>query len=300
MTDRRAQDGAAEGMLVVVGTPIGNLGDLSPRAVEALREADVLYCEDTRRTRGLLTHVGVTGATLRSLHGHNEDVRVDEVVRAVEAGRTVALVSDAGMPAVSDPGARVVAAVVAAGLPVTAVPGPSAVLTALVVSGLATDRFCFEGFLPRSGAARTARLEALAAEPRTAVLFEAPPRVAATLRDLAARCGDDRLVAVVRELTKVHEEVRRGTLGEVAAWAAGHAPRGEIVLVLAGTGSEPAPVDDREIGAALDAREVDGGRTREVVDDVAADLGVPRRRVYRLALARRQASGGGVDPAAPE
>ena len=148
---------AAGGRVVLVGTPIGNLGDLSPRAVEALEGSDVIYCEDTRHSRKLLTHAGITGTPLRSLHRHNEDDRIDEVVAAVAGGRTVVLVSDAGMPAVSDPGARVVAAVAAAGLTVTVVPGPSAVLTALVASGLATDRFCFEGFLPRSGRDRTAR-----------------------------------------------------------------------------------------------------------------------------------------------
>ncbi len=208
------------GALVVVGTPIGNLGDLSPRAVAALGSADVLYCEDTRHSRKLLSHAGISGVPLRSLHEHNEADRLDEVVAAVAAGRTVGLVSDAGMPAVSDPGARVAAAVAAAGLTVTVVPGPSAVLTALVASGLATDRFCFEGFLPRSGRDRAGRLAVVAAEPRTTVLFEAPGRVAATLADLAGVCGGDRPVAVARELTKLHEEIWRGTLEGAAAWAA--------------------------------------------------------------------------------
>jgi 16S rRNA (cytidine1402-2'-O)-methyltransferase len=272
------------GALVVVGTPIGNLGDLSPRAVTALSTADVVYCEDTRHSRKLLSHAGITGVPLRSLHEHNEDQRIDEVVAAVAAGRSVALVSDAGMPAVSDPGARVVAAVAASGLVVRVVPGPSAVLAALVTSGLATDRFCFEGFLPRSGRERTDRLAAVATESRTTVLFEAPTRVAATLRDLAAVCGDDRAVAVARELTKLHEEVWRGTVAEGAAWAA-DGVRGEVVVVLAGATAGPdADVGDQELVDALVERLDAGARTRGAVDEVAAALGVPRRRAYELAL----------------
>ncbi len=276
--------GGPAGALVVVGTPIGNLGDLSPRAVGALSTADVVYCEDTRHSRRLLTHAGITGVPLRSLHEHNEADRVDEVVAAVAGGRTVALVSDAGMPAVSDPGGRVVAAVAAAGLPVTVVPGPSAVLTALVASGLATDRFCFEGFLPRSGRDRSGRLAAVAAETRTTVLFESPVRTAATLRDLAGACGPDRRVAVARELTKLHEEVWRGTLADAAAWA-GAGVRGEVVLVVAGAAPDAAAeVDDGALLAALAEQTEAGARTREAVDRVAADHGVARRRVYGLAL----------------
>lgn len=282
-TDDHAGAGTG-GVLVVVGTPIGNLGDLSPRAVGTLAAADVVYCEDTRHSRKLLTHAGVSGVPLRSLHGHNEGDRVDEVVAAVAAGRTVALVSDAGMPAVSDPGAQAVAAVAAAGLAVTVVPGPSAVLAALVASGLATDRFCFEGFLPRSGRDRAERLAAVASESRTTVLFEAPVRTAATLRDLAAACGPDRPVAVARELTKLHEEVWRGTLAAAAEWAAGGV-RGEVVLVVAGAPEAgPEEVGDDVLVAALAAQTASGARTRGAVDRVAADHGVSRRRVYELAL----------------
>ena len=275
------------GALVVVGTPIGNLGDLSPRAVAALAGADVVYAEDTRHSRKLLSHAGITGVPLRSLHEHNEAERLDEVVAAVAGGRSVVLVSDAGMPAVSDPGARAVAAVAAAGLPVTVVPGPSAVLAALVASGLATDRFCFEGFLARSGRDRKAQLAALATEPRTSVLFEAPGRVGATLADLATACGGGRRVAVARELTKLHEEVWRGTLDEAVAWAEGGV-RGEVVLVLAAAQpAEAVEVDDAvladEVAAALAA----GARTREAADEVAGRHGVPRRRVYALAVALR-------------
>ncbi len=209
------------------------------------------------------------------------------------SGATVAMVSDAGMPAVSDPGARVVAAVAAAGLDVTVVPGPSAVLTALVTSGLATDRFCFEGFLPRSGRGRTERLAAVATEPRTSVLFEAPGRVAATLADLAAVCGDDRPVAVARELTKLHEEVWRGRVADGAHWAA-DGVRGEVVLVLAGAPDVPdTEVGDDELARALGEKFDSGARTRGAVDEVATSHRVPRRRVYELAL--RMKVDGGTD-----
>ena len=284
------------GSLVVVGTPIGNLGDLSPRAVVALTAADVIYCEDTRHSRKLMSHAGIVSPTLRSLHEHNEDERIDEVVRSVREGRTVALVSDAGMPAVSDPGARAVRAVAAAGLTVTVVPGPSAVLTALVGSGLATDRFCFEGFLPRSGRERRSALAAVAAEVRTTVVFEAPGRVAGTLSDLAEACGPDRPVAVARELTKLHEEFFRGSLAEAASWAAARPLRGEVVLVVGGAPVVVDPgVGDDVLSAALAERLGAGERTRGVVDDVAATFGVPRRRVYELALAVRSEG----DPEAP-
>jgi 16S rRNA (cytidine1402-2'-O)-methyltransferase len=280
------------GALVVVGTPIGNLGDLTPRAVDALASADVIYCEDTRHSRKLLTHAGITGVPLRSLHEHNEDGRVDEVIDAVAAGRTVALVSDAGMPAVSDPGARVVAAVADAGLKVTVVPGASAVLTALVASGLPTDRFCFEGFLPRSGRDRADRLASVAEETRTTVLFEAPGRTAATLRDLAAVCGYDRPVAVARELTKLHEEIWRGPLAAAADWAAAGV-RGEVVLVVGGAPeSIEEAVDDDVLAGAVAAEMADGARTRGAVDQVADRFGVPRRRVYEIALRVKQGTAG--------
>ena len=277
----------AGGALVLVGTPIGNLGDLSPRAVRALTDADVVYCEDTRHSRKLLTHSGIVGASLRSLHEHNEDDRIDEVVAAVAGGATVVLVSDAGMPGVSDPGSRLVAAVAAAGLTVSVVPGPSAVLAALVTSGLPTDRFCFEGFLPRSGRERRERLASVAAEPRTTVLFEAPGRVAATLRDLAAACGAERPVAVARELTKLHEELWRGPAGEAAAWATATPVRGEVVLVVGGAPEVEAVVADDALLEALGSRLAAGERTRGAVDAVAAEFGVGRRRVYDLALSGR-------------
>jgi 16S rRNA (cytidine1402-2'-O)-methyltransferase len=285
---------AGPGEVVLVGTPIGNLGDLSPRAVDTLRTADVIYCEDTRHSRKLLSHAGISGVSLRSLHEHNEDDRVGEVLRAVGDGRTVAIVSDAGMPGISDPGSRVVAAAIEAGLTVSSVPGPSAVLAALVSSGLPTDRFCFEGFLPRSGRTRRERIGALAGEPRTAVLFEAPGRVASTLGDLAEACGPDRQVVIARELTKLHEEIWRGPLAEAARWAGGRTLRGEVVLVLAGAvEAEVEKVSDEELTAALTERMAGGERTRGVVDDVAGRFGVPRRRVYDLALAVRDPSTAG-------
>lgn len=289
--DRPEPDGArprAGGAVVVVGTPIGNLGDLSPRAVRALADADLVYCEDTRHSRKLLTHAGITGASLRSLHEHNERDRVEEVLAAVRDGRTVALVSDAGMPGVSDPGGRVVAAAARAGLTVTVVPGPSAVLAALVASGLPTDRFVFEGFLPRAGKQRRQRLAAIASEPRTTVMFEAPGRVAATLGDLARACGGERPVAVARELTKIHEEIWRGTLDDAELWATAARVRGEVALVLGGAPEAvEATVDDEVLAAAVSERLSSGERTRGAVDEVAKAFGVPRRRVYDLALAGR-------------
>lgn len=296
--DEEAREGESEpplaegaGGIALVGTPIGNLGDLSPRAVATLRAADVIYCEDTRHSRKLLTHAGISGASLRSLHEHNEVDRIAEVLGAAGEGRTVAVVSDAGMPLISDPGGRLVAAAIEAGVPVTSVPGPSAALAALVSSGLSADRFCFEGFLPRSGRSRSERLEALVAEPRTAIIFEAPGRVAATLADLQRTCGADRLVAVARELTKLHEEIWRGPLAEAVAWVGSRSLRGEVVLVVSGAAPvAEEPVGDAELSAALAEGLGRGERTRGVVDDVAGRFGVPRRRVYELALATREAS----------
>ncbi|MBW3669488.1 MAG: 16S rRNA (cytidine(1402)-2'-O)-methyltransferase [Actinobacteria bacterium] len=270
------------GGLMVVGTPIGNLGDLSPRAVEALRTADIICCEDTRRTRKLLTHVAITGSRLVAVHEHNEAQQAERVVEWVRDGKSVALVSDAGMPAVSDPGARVVAAVTAAHLPVDVVPGPSAVLAALVVSGLPTERFAFEGFLPRKGRERAARLAAIAGDDRTTVLYEAPQRVAATLADLAAACGGERRVAVARELTKLHEEVRRGTLADIDVGE----PRGEYVIVLDGAPPR-APATPADVEAALRHRLDAGDDKKAAVAAVAAELGVPKRDVYAAALTLR-------------
>ncbi len=285
---------AQAGVLVLVATPIGNLGDLSPRAVETLRVADLVCCEDTRRTRVLLSAAGIpAGGRLRSLHAHNESRRIPEVVAALSEGRTVAVVSDAGTPAVSDPGSRLVKAVADAGLQVTAVPGPSAALAALVLSGLSTDRFCVEGFLPRSGAARRRRLGSVVSNPRTTVIFESPQRLASTLVELAA-LAPGRALAVCRELTKVHEEVWRGNASTAADVFARRVLRGEVAVVVEGAGDATAggelgdvaraePSDD-EVGRAVAARLGSGRSVRDTADAVADDLGVSRRRAYRAAL----------------
>jgi len=274
------------GRLVLVATPIGNLGDLAPRAVATLAEADLVCCEDTRRTRALLAFAGIAGKRLLSLHAHNEAARVPEVLARLAEGATVAVVSDAGTPGISDPGARVVAAAARAGVPVTVVPGPNAVLGALVVSGLPTDRFCFEGFLPRRGAERRRRLEALAVEDRTSVLYEAPGRLAATLAELAELLGPTRPVAVVRELTKLHEEVWRGALGDAAAEFGGRDVLGEVAVVVSGAPKGEPPADG-ELVAALRDRLDAGDTLRDAAAEVARHHHVPRRRVYELGLALR-------------
>jgi 16S rRNA (cytidine1402-2'-O)-methyltransferase len=277
------------GRLVLVATPIGNLGDLAPRAVEAMAQAAVVYCEDTRRTRALLTHAGVTGVRLVSLHAHNEQARIPEVLARLASGDDVAVVTDAGTPGVSDPGARLVAAAAAAGVGVSVVPGPSAGLGALVVSGLPTDRFCFEGFLPRRGGDRRRRLEALAGEERTTLLYEAPGRVAATLADLAGALGADRPVAVVRELTKLHEEVWRGALGAAASEFAARDVLGEVVIVVGGAAA-PLPAGDATLAEALAARLDAGASLRDASSAVAEEFGVARRRAYELGLRLRAGS----------
>jgi len=270
------------GRLVLVGTPIGNLGDLSPRAVEALAAADLVCCEDTRRTGRLLQHAGVRAAALRVVNDHTEDRAVADVVGRLGRGERVVVVSDAGMPGISDPGERLVAAAVAGGFVVEVVPGPSAAVTALVSSGLPAGRFVFEGFLPRKGASRNERVAAVATERRTVVLYEAPHRVARTLADLEAACGSERRVVLARELTKLYEETWRGTLGEAAARVADVAPRGEYVLVLDGAPT-PAEVTDESIVAALEAARAGGATTRDAVATVVDTLGVAKRRAYDLA-----------------
>ena len=271
--------------LLVVGTPIGNLGDLTPRARDALATADVVACEDTRRTRTLLSAAGIpmAGRRLLAVHEHNEAEKAVVVVRLLSEGRRVALVTDAGMPAISDPGERVVAAVAAAGFPVTVVPGPSAMVAALAASGLPSARFVFEGFLPRKGPERRRRLEELAGERRTAVLYEAPHRARATIDDLLVACGPARAVVVARELTKLHEEVWRGTLAEAAGHLAAVAPRGEYVIVLGGA-PEPAAATDTDIERALAARLGKGDDKRAAVTAVTRELDVAKRRVYEAVL----------------
>lgn len=279
----------AGGRLVLVGTPIGNLGDLAPRGAEALSSADAICCEDTRRTGRLLQLAGIErkpGTSLVVVNEHTEAAEAPRVISRLEAGQRVVVVSDAGMPGVSDPGERLVRAAVDAGYLVEVIPGPSAALAALVVSGLPTGRFVFEGFLPRKGSARSERLAAVAAEPRTVVVYEGPHRVVRTLSDLVEVCGGDRPVAVARELTKLHEQVWRGDLAGALAWAEEREPPGELVLVVGG--AEPAPPStDDEIGAALQRALDSGTSVRDAATQVAADLGVPRRQAYDLAIRLR-------------
>ena len=274
----------ASGRLVLVATPIGNLGDLSPRASEELAAADLVACEDTRRTGRLLQHAGISGSDLLRLDEHTEERSTAVVVDRIGCGDTVALVSDAGMPGISDPGERVVRRVVEAGHPVVVVPGPSAPVAAVSASGLATDRWCMEGFLPRKGSARSDRLAELAVEERTMVLFESPNRLATTLRDLVGVLGPDRRAVVAREMTKLHEEFVRGTVAELAD-RFDEPPKGEVVLVLEGA-PPPAEVEDERIQVVLDEARAGGASTRDAADEVARRLGVSRRRAYRLALDR--------------
>jgi 16S rRNA (cytidine1402-2'-O)-methyltransferase len=273
--------------VVLVGTPIGNLDDVSPRAQATLADADVVAAEDTRHTGRLLAHLGIDAAQV-SYHDHNESSRAAELVARAAAGETVAVVSDAGTPSVADPGLALVRAAVDAGVPVEAVPGPAAFLLALVLSGLPTDRFAFEGFLPRQRGARRRHLAALADEPRTLVWYVAPHRAAAELADAADALGQHRRGALARELTKRFEEVRRGPLGELAQQVASDPPRGELTLVVAGAAQEPAGE------AALDAlvaevqrREADGVAMAQAVREVAAAHGVRRRALYEAVLAAR-------------
>jgi 16S rRNA (cytidine1402-2'-O)-methyltransferase len=280
------------GRLVLVATPIGNLGDLSPRARAVLEAADLVCCEDTRRTRALLSAMGIPaggahGDRLLSLHEHNEGARVERVLACVAGGGTVAVVSDAGTPGISDPGSMLVAALSEAGEEVSIVPGPTSVVAALVISGLPTERFCVEGFLPRKGGERRDRVAAVMADGRTTVLLEAPGRVAATLADLAA-VDAVRPVAVVRELTKVHEEVWRGAMGAAAAAFGARQVRGEVVVVVGGA-PPAAPARDEDIDDAVRERLRTGQREgpRQIALVVAEELGVPRRKVYETVLRLR-------------
>lgn len=273
---------------MLVGTPIGNLGDLSPRVVAVLAAADLICCEDTRRTRELLSHAEVYGRSLMAVHEHNERHQTPKVLEHLARGELVALVSDAGMPVVSDPGAWVVAEAIAAGYRVGVVPGPSAVLGALAVSGLPAQRFCFEGFLPRRGVERSQRLGAMAAEQRTTVLYEAPGRLPRTLADLAAACGSQRAVAVVRELTKLHEEVWRGSLGSAVEAFTRRAEegqlRGEVAVVVAGAPAGGEEISDAVLDAVLREQLAGGSSVRDAVAGALAELGVARRRAYPMAL----------------
>ena len=281
------------GTLVLAGTPIGDVADAPPRLAAELAGADIVAAEDTRRLRRLAQALGVqpSGRVMSYFEG-NEAARTPELAEALSGGARVLLVTDAGMPSVSDPGYRLVAAAVERGITVTAVPGPSAVLTALALSGLPVDRFCFEGFLPRKAGERLARLRETAGERRTLVYFEAPHRLAASLAAMAEVFGAGRRAAVCRELTKTYEEVRRGTLEELAAWAE-EGVRGEITVVVEGA---PAPsgreVDAAELVRRVAAREEAGERRKEAIAAVAREAGVPKREVFDAVVAAKNSGAG--------
>jgi 16S rRNA (cytidine1402-2'-O)-methyltransferase len=279
----RMSSSTTPGVLVLAATPIGRVTDAPPRLTEELAAADVIAAEDTRRLKRLVSDLGVSvrGRVVSYFEG-NEAARTPTLVEALLSGERVVLVTDAGMPSVSDPGFRLVAAAVAEGITVTAVPGPSAVLTALAVSGLPVDRFCFEGFLPRKAGERGRRLEDLGTEQRTMVFFEAPHRTAAALEAMTQAFGGDRGAAVCRELTKTHEEVRRGPLVELAAWADGGV-RGEVTIVVSGATPVAAVSDDPEaLRTSVAELEEEGMSRKDAIVETARLAGVPKRTVYNL------------------
>lgn len=288
------------GALYLVATPIGNLEDITLRALRVLREAECVLAEDTRRTHILLKHHGIETRTA-SLHAHTSDARIETLADELAMGKRYALVTDAGTPLVSDPGAELVRACVARGVHVEAIPGASAVMAALCVAGVAAEHFRFVGFLPRSGKRRREALATIAAERLTSVMFEAPPRLPDTLADLRAACGDNRRAAVCRELTKLHEEVARGTLAELSARFSA-APRGELTLVIEGVREQSHAADDDDDAAVvlpvpldpvamIDARLASGLGVREVAKELASMLGIDRREAYRRVVEHRARSG---------
>ncbi|WP_329064681.1 16S rRNA (cytidine(1402)-2'-O)-methyltransferase [Streptomyces sp. NBC_01429] len=287
------------GTLVLAGTPIGDVTDAPPRLSTELETADVIAAEDTRRLRRLTQALGVrTRGRIVSYFEGNETARTPELVEALVDGARVLLVTDAGMPSVSDPGYRLVAAAVERDIRVTAVPGPSAVLTALALSGLPVDRFCFEGFLPRKAGERLSRLREAAAERRTLVYFEAPHRLDDTLAAMAEVFGADRRAAVCRELTKTYEEVKRGGLGELARWAA-EGVRGEITVVVEGAPEpDPGELDAEELVRRVRDREEAGERRKEAIASVAAETGVPKREVFDAVVAAKNAARAAGGPSA--
>ncbi|WP_104105507.1 16S rRNA (cytidine(1402)-2'-O)-methyltransferase [Nocardioides sp. 616] len=278
---------AGAGTLVLAATPIGQVGDAPPRLAAELAGADVVAAEDTRRLKRLTSDLGITlGGRVVSYFEGNEQARTPALLEALLSGSRVVLVTDAGMPSVSDPGYRLVSAAVAEGVRVTSVPGPSAVLTALAVSGLPVDRFCFEGFLPRKAGERARRLADLATEPRTMVFFEAPHRTGATLAAMADALGDERPAAVCRELTKTHEEVRRDGLRALVAWAE-NGVRGEVTIVVAGRPPGPDVAGDPDsLRAAVADEEAVGASRKEAIAAVARRAGLPKREVYDVVHVR--------------
>jgi 16S rRNA (cytidine1402-2'-O)-methyltransferase len=274
------------GRLVLAATPLGDVRDASPRLAEALAEADVIAAEDTRRLRSLTSALGVTPrGRVVSFYEDVETARLPGLLESLRAGETVVLVTDAGMPSVSDPGFRLVAACVSEDLPVTCLPGPSAVTTALALSGLPCDRFCFEGFAPRKPGERSKWLTALRDEPRTAVFFESPHRLASLLDDAVSVLGESRRAAVCRELTKTYEEVKRGTLSELASWAA-DGVRGEITVVL--SGASPREMSVADLVAEVSARVAAGERLKSAAAEVAEATGVSKKELYDAVLVARK------------
>lgn len=269
------------GWLRVVGTPLGNLGDFSERGKAALAECDVILCEDSRRSGRLVQQVGLPKRPFLVANEHTEQRIGEEVERRIAAGERFALISDAGMPGISDPGQRLIARLVAAGIAVDVVPGPTALVGALVLSGLNTDRFVFEGFLARKGKDRQAQLAEIAQQPRTTVFYESPKRVRATLNDLASVCGQSHPVALARELTKLHEQVVRGTVESVIAHFVEHEPRGEFVFVVGGCPA-PEPLGDAELRELVLAELDAGASRRDAVASVVAQSGASKNRVYQL------------------
>ena len=271
------------GALLLVATPIGNLGDMSQRAIDALNQAEIICCEDTRHSGKLLSHFGVTGKKLIVINEHTEYDAREEIVGFIASGKTVALITDAGTPGISDPGERLVVAVINAGLQVSAIPGPSALTMALVTSGLPTSRFVFEGFLPRSGAERTERLAMATTESRTTIYYEAPHRLIKTLSDLTTACGAVRRVVIARELTKLHEEFWRGTLQDANMHFAATEPRGEFVVILE-PAKPPTPPTNEELVEAIRSEMNKGVSRKDSAARVSARFGVAKRHVYELAL----------------
>lgn len=271
------------GTLFVVATPLGHLGDLTTRAAELLRTVPVVAAEDTRHTHRLLEHLGARPRLL-SFHAHSPEHRIDTLLEILRSGQDVALVTDAGTPAISDPGAELAAAVRQAGVSVVPIPGASAVTTALSVAGLPADRYLFLGFLPRKGKERGRLLQLAATSEWTVVLYEAPPRLVALLEDLAALAGEARRVVVARELTKVFEEVRDDSLAGAAAHYRAHPPRGELTIVLEGSGGEPSPVAGPG-AAALAVELLAGGMTRRgIIEELTKAAGIPRNQAYRIVM----------------
>jgi 16S rRNA (cytidine1402-2'-O)-methyltransferase len=275
------------GKLILCATPIGNLEDFTDRARRVLAEADVIACEDTRRTRKLLSHFGISARRLVVYNEATERRRAEELVEAIDRGWTVVLVSDAGMPGLSDPGYRLVRACADAGKTIEIVPGPNAAVSALAISGLAPGRFVFEGFLPRRSQERTRRLEELAHEPRTLVFYESPHRIEGCLQDMATAFGGERRAALARELTKLHEEVRRGTLDELLASATADPPRGEIVVVVEGAAPGERSVEPAELANRARELMAAGVPRAEALQTVARTMGVPKRMVFDALLDER-------------